>query len=333
MKMMKLSTSTALSIVVFSVTIYDTFAFSLQLTKVVSRRSSSTLVVSQQSPAVVLHATVVDDATATKITTGPDGKAALNYDEDLRLTLQIIMDHQRRSATVSTEQLVQQVTAAAAVDEEDKKSVVDISIPYDAAARLAYDKESSSVKASTTFDNYKLQFEAKAVADVIAKKDQSKSATTAAPPKAAVAAAVAKEEAVIDISIPYDAAAKLAYAALSAAERSKMEYSTFQQQYTEKAVADVISKKAKKDTTTPEAAAKVAAATAPVSTTATTITKTTMSDDAADVSIPYDSAAKLAFSKLQSIKHTLTYEQFKQQYEKNSVLNVIAKKLKREQQA
>jgi hypothetical protein len=51
------------------------------------------------------------------------------------------------------------------------------------------------------------------------------------------------------------------------------------------------------------------------------------------VSIPYDAAAKLAYSKLQSIKHSLTYEQFKQQYEKNAVLNVVAKKIKREQQA
>jgi hypothetical protein len=316
--MMNLSAVTALSMVVFSATIYDISAFSLS--KVVSRNTFVS-----QSPAV-LYATVADDATEAKITTGPDGKAALNYDEDLRLTLQIIMDHQRRSATVTTEQLVQQVTAAAAIV-DDEKAVVDISIPYDAAARLAYDKESSSIKASITFENYKIQYEANAVADVIAKKDQSKSA--AAPPKAA-AAVVTKEEAVVDvsaydISIPYDAAAKLAYEALSADERSKMEYSTFQQQYSEKAVADVIAKKASKDKATPTPAAAAA-------TSATTTTTTTTTSDA-DVSIPYDSAAKLAYSKLQSIKHSLTYEQFKQQYEKNAVLNVVAKKLKREQQA
>ena len=314
---MKLSAITALSVLLCAATVDRTLAFSTW-TKMPRTLTSPSR--------AVLHATLADDSTtAAKITTGPDGKAASNYDEDLRLTLQIIMDHQRRSATVSTEQLVQQVTAAAAIDDD---ATIDIRVPYDAAAQLAYDQEPSSVQSSTTFHEYKIQYEAKAVAHVMAKKASSKSAT----PKAAVAAAVVtKSEPVeaaapsssYDISIPYDAAAKLAYQALSTEERSKTDYNVFQQLYTQQAVADVIAKKAgNKPTTTTATTPVVSASTAPSTT-------TTGSDD---VSVPYDAAAKLAFSKLHSIKHSLTYEQFQQQYEKNAVSNVIAKKLKREQQ-
>ena len=316
---MKLSAITALSVLLCAATVDRTLAFS----------TSTKMPRTWASPSwAVLHATLADDSTtATKITTGPDGKAASNYDEDLLLTLQIIMDHQRRSATVSTEQLVQQVTAAAAIDDD---ATIDIRVPYDAAAQLAYDQEPSSVQSSTTFHEYKIQYEAKAVAHVMAKKASSKSAT---PKAAAAAAVVTKSEPVEagasssssnDISIPYDAAAKLAYQALSAEERSKTDYNVFQQLYTQQAVADVIAKKAvnKPSTTT--------ATTPVVSAPSTTTTTTTTGSD--DVSVPYDAAAKLAFSKLHSIKHSLTYEQFQQQYEKNAVSNVIAKKLKREQQ-
>jgi hypothetical protein len=45
-------------------------------------------------------------------------------------------------------------------------NVVDLSIPYDAAARLGYDKSDKSM----TYDAFKEKFEADAVADVIAKK-------------------------------------------------------------------------------------------------------------------------------------------------------------------
>ena len=45
-------------------------------------------------------------------------------------------------------------------------NVVDLSIPYDAAAKLAYDKSDKSM----TYDAFKKKFEADAVADVIAKK-------------------------------------------------------------------------------------------------------------------------------------------------------------------
>jgi hypothetical protein len=311
------------SMIAFTSTMYETHAFSL-LTAVSTTPASRTAdgITSSLSSATVLYATL-----AEKITTGPDGKAALNYDDDLRLTLQIIMDHQRRSATVSTEQLVQQVTAAASIVENDPTTAVDVSIPYDAAAKLAYDQESSSVRVSTPFEKYKDQYEAKAVADVIAKKEKSSKTTTATTKVSTVTAVTASDEE-YDISIPYDAAAKLAYHALSADERRTTDYSTFQQQYTEKAVADVIAKKGSKTTTTTTASPVTSDAT----TITTTTTTTTTSSDSANVTVPYDAAAQLAYMKLQSIKHSLTYEQFRSQYERNAVSNVIGKKLKREQQ-
>ena len=317
--MMHLSAITALFCIASTTQMYETTAFSLTPVVVTTPQLSRT---------VVLRATVAtdDSAAAAKIMTGPDGKAALNYDDDLRLTLQIIMDHQRRSATVSTEQLVQQVTAAASIVEDDAAPAVDISVPYDAAAKLAYDKESSSIQASTPFAEYKVQYEAKAVADVIAKKIQSTPATPAAVAVATKSKDVASSSAAAssssyDISIPYDAAAKLAYAALSTEERTKVDYTAFQLQYTERAVADVIAKQNPKKQASPTpAAVSVPAA----------VAITTTTDATNDIRIPYDAAARLAYSKLQSIKHSLTYEQFRLQYEQNAVSHVMVKKAKRD---
>ena len=316
---MHLSAITALFCIASTTQMYETTAFSLTPVVVTTPQLSRT---------VVLRATVAtdDSAAAAKIMTGPDGKAALNYDDDLRLTLQIIMDHQRRSATVSTEQLVQQVTAAASIMEDDAAPAVDISVPYDAAAKLAYDKESSSIQASTPFAEYKVQYEAKAVADVIAKKTQSTPAQPAAVAVATkskdVASSSAASSSSYDISIPYDAAAKLAYAALSTEERTKVDYTAFQLQYTERAVADVIAKQNPKNQASPTpAAVSVPAA----------VAITTTTDATNDIRIPYDAAARLAYSKLQSIKHSLTYEQFRLQYEQNAVSHVMVKKAKRDE--
>ena len=318
---MHLSAITALFCIASTTQMYETTAFSL--TPVVVSTCP------QLSRTVVLRATVAtdDSAAAAKIMTGPDGKAALNYDDDLRLTLQIIMDHQRRSATVSTEQLVQQVTAAASIVEDDAAPAVDISVPYDAAAKLAYDKESSSIQASTPFAEYKVQYEAKAVADVIAKKSQSTPAQPAAVAVATKSKDVASSSAAAssssyDISIPYDAAAKLAYAALSTEERTKVDYTAFQLQYTERAVADVIAKQNPKKQASPTPAAAVSVPAA--------VAITTTTDATNDIRIPYDAAARLAYSKLQSIKHSLTYEQFRLQYEQNAVSHVMVKKAKRD---
>jgi hypothetical protein len=181
-------------------------------------------------------ASVADDAAvvSTPITTGPDGRAAMNFEEDLRLTLQIIMDHERRSATVSKEQFVQQVAAAAALETDNV--TFDISVPYDAAARLAYAKEGSSIP----FEEFKRQYEANAVAEVIAKKTSS----VGTPNEMATAAKVDLSSA-YDVSVPYDAAAKLAYERLSSIKH-KLSYGQFKLHYENNAITNVIMKKNKR---------------------------------------------------------------------------------------
>jgi hypothetical protein len=181
-------------------------------------------------------ASVTDDASlaSATITTGPDGRAAMNFEEDLRLTLQIIMDHERRSTTASKEQFVQQVAAAAALETEDV--TVDISVPYDAAARLAYSKEESNLP----YEEFKLQYEAKAVGDVRAKKTPS-----VGTPKEEVTAANEDSPSTFDVSIPYDSAAKLAYERLNSIKH-KLSYDQFKVQYENNAVTNVIMKKNKR---------------------------------------------------------------------------------------
>jgi hypothetical protein len=169
------------------------------------------------------------------VVTGPAGKPAASAEEDLMLTLKIILDHQERSVTASKDQFVAQMTQiqkerehevvspfsaalddfkreADAVADTISKKPVDISIPYDAAAKLAYEASDKSMK----YADFKLKYEADAVADVISKRP-------------------------VDISIPYDAAAKLAY---EASDKS-MAYADFKQKYETDAVADVISKQNK----------------------------------------------------------------------------------------
>ena len=99
---------------------------------------------------------------------GVKGKPADNFEHDLLLTMQIIRDHAARSTTVGTEQFLQQQQQVAEIEKEHEvaPTVVDISIPYDAAAQLAYQASGKSMD----FANSKAQYEANAVADVIAKQ-------------------------------------------------------------------------------------------------------------------------------------------------------------------
>ena len=96
------------------------------------------------------------------VVTGPGGKAATTAEEDLAMTLRIIMDHEARSATVSKDQFVSQMEETQDIESED----VDLSIPYDATAKLAYEASDKSME----FPAFKTQFLADAIADVIAKK-------------------------------------------------------------------------------------------------------------------------------------------------------------------
>jgi len=140
------------------------------------------------------------------VVTGAGGKAATSSEEDLALTLKIIMDHADRSATVSKEQFISQVSEAQNVEAEE----FDISIPYDAAAKNAYEASDKSM----AYASFKTKFEADAVAAVIAKQP-------------------------VDVSIPYDAAAKNAY---EASDKS-MAYASFKTKFEADAVAAVIAKK------------------------------------------------------------------------------------------
>jgi hypothetical protein len=117
--------------------------------------------------------------TATASTKLDAATLAISFEEDLALTRQIIMDHQARSATVSKEQFVQQMEELVKSDEaatvvsanaEVPADAVDISVPYDAATRLAY--ESLEDKSATSFDTFQTQYLANAVA--LVKSKQSK---------------------------------------------------------------------------------------------------------------------------------------------------------------
>ena len=114
-----------------------------------------------------------DGSTATKLDAAT---LALSFEEDLALTRQIIMDHQERSATVSKEQFIQQMEeliAKPSVAAEIVVEKVDISVPYDAAARLAY--ESMENKNDVSFDTFEAQYLLDAVALVKSKQPDTES--------------------------------------------------------------------------------------------------------------------------------------------------------------
>jgi len=135
-------------------------------------------------------------------------EAAVSREEDLLLTLKVIMDHADRSSTVSKEQFIQQVEESQK-EAETPSEPIDISIPYDATVELAYAASDKSM----SFAEFKPKYLAQAVADVIAKQP-------------------------IDISIPYDATVELAYAASD----KSMSFAEFKPKYLAQAVADVIAK-------------------------------------------------------------------------------------------
>ena len=177
---------------------------------------------------------------------------AVSREEDLMLTLKVILDHADRSSTVSKEQFIQQVEES--VKEDAPVETIDISIPYDATVQLAYDASDKSM----SFDEFKPVYLAQAVADVVAKQpfdisipydatvqlayDASDKSMSFADFKPiylaqAVADVVAKQP--FDISIPYDATVQLAY---DASDKS-MSFADFKPKYLAQAVADVVAKK------------------------------------------------------------------------------------------
>jgi len=227
--------------------------------------------------------------------------AASSAEEDLMLTLKVIMDHAARSTTASKDQYISQMETTKSAPESSEP--VDISVPYDATAQLAYDKSDKSM----AFEDFKVQYLADAVADVIAKQAPKAAAPAPAAPAAPAPAApkAAAPAADVDISVPYDAAARLAYAKTD----KSMHWGTFKARFEAQAVADVIAKQAPK-AAAPAAAAPAAAAPA--------------SDD---ISVPYDAAAKLAYEKSDK---SMEYGAFKTKFEADAVADVTAKQKKAE---
>jgi hypothetical protein len=198
--------------------------------------------------------------------------------------MRIIMDHSSRSTTASTEQMLSQMAAEAEVVQT--KEDVDISIPYDAAAKLAFESSNKSMD----YAAFKEKFEATAVADVVAKrKSVAKVAVVETPPPVVEA---------VDISIPYDAAAKLAF---ESSDKS-MNYAAFKKKFEADAVADVMAKRKP----------AVAAVEMPPPVV-----------EAVDISVPYDAAAKLAF---ESSDKSMDYAAFKKKFEAAAVADVVAKR-------
>lgn len=219
-------------------------------------------------------------ASTATIVTGPAGKAAKSKEEDLMLTLQIIMDHEVRSTTVSKEQFIAQMQEIASTPEPETR--MDVSVPYDAAAQLAYESSDKKIP----YADFKIQYEAEAVALVKSKQQPKK-----------------MEPVAVDLSVPYDAAAKLAYEASD----KKMNYADFKLKYEEGAVELVKSKQPKKEA-------------APASSSTTASTSATV---IADLSVPYDAAAQLAYA---STDKSMPFADFKIKYEAEAVELVKSKR-------
>lgn len=102
------------------------------------------------------------------VVTGPKGKPASSFEEDLFLTLKVIMDHDARSATVSKEQFLMQMQEAQKVPKSLPPA--DVSVPYNAPAQLAYEATDKSVP----FKEFEAKYEQDIIEQVKAKKTVAK---------------------------------------------------------------------------------------------------------------------------------------------------------------
>jgi hypothetical protein len=103
------------------------------------------------------------------VVTGPKGKPASSFEDDLFLTLKVIMDHDARSTTVSKEQFLMQM-------QETKKlpkslPPADVSVPYNAPAQLAYEATDMSVP----FEEFEAKYQEDVIQQVKAKTIVGKS--------------------------------------------------------------------------------------------------------------------------------------------------------------
>ena len=192
----------------------------LVLLPLVAHAFAPSLLTWQQQPCS-LFLSSSSTTTTTTVVTGPQGQPASSYQEDVQLTLQIILDHVTRSTTVSKDQfLAQMAEQQQASDDENDQEHVDLSIPYDAAARLAYEEACSSSSSSDMSSMKFEDFQEQCIQESIA---------------------LVKSKQPVNLRIPYHAAAQLAF---MASDR-KLPYDEFKKQYEIEAVELVKSKQQK----------------------------------------------------------------------------------------
>jgi hypothetical protein len=275
--------------------------------------------------AALLAAMGVSDAfVVSRTTVRPTStciNAAVTFEEDLELTRQVIFKHIQSSdptasapkaaaAVKETKPAAEPKAAVAPEPEATAAPAVDISIPYDAAARLEFDASHKEFDAKK-FEAFKAEYYTKTVAMVTAKKVARESAAApaakAAPAKkqdapAKEAAAPAAKKAVapktvpssssVDLSIDYDAAAKLAFTKKFGAF-DEAAFAGFKKEYEAGTVAMITAKQQARK---------------------------------GDLSVPYDAAARLAFMIANdNVFDEKKYAKFKKDYEAKAVKEVSAK--------
>jgi len=124
---------------------------------------------------------------------------AKDAEEDLLLTIKVILAHAERTDKNSTTSTFSNTDQSATTKITD--TVLDVSIPYDAAARNAFEAAGSK----GDYEAFKTQFEADAVADVMAKRQKlanSKEKETSKPEKPIQVEKKKAVEAETKISLP-----------------------------------------------------------------------------------------------------------------------------------
>jgi hypothetical protein len=170
-------------------------------------------------------------ASSSPLVTGPGGKAATSAEEDLALTLELLLMDQSSSTTGSKEQFINVDEVSNTVSEQQQQQQqpsisisisTDVQVPYNAAARLAYE---ASADQYVSFADFEPNYRAEAIALVKSKQPSG----------------------VLDVSVPYNAAAKLAY---EASDKS-MSFADFEPKYLAEAVELVKSKMKPVDASVP----------------------------------------------------------------------------------
>jgi hypothetical protein len=244
-------------------------------------------------------------------TTSLSAATATTFEQDLELTIKAIYKHvgadNMSGGIGATKPAAAPVAAAVEEKKPEPKSAaasapeptVDISVPYDAAARLEFDASNKKFDAKM-FETFKQEYYTKTVAMVTAKKAARDGAASAATPAAPTKAAPAKETAAaapkpasnVDISVDYDAPAKLAFTQKFGSFDEKA-FPEFKKAYLAGTVAMVTVKQQVRN---------------------------------GDISVPYDAAARLAFmTENDNVFDESKYAKFKKDYEAKAVAEVSAK--------